>query len=176
MTSRPYHGPHPLARFTYHFDQVRVVWPSVSRYFHFQESYTLSVWSLVLCTHYRTGTVSLLRFGKRYAYTSKIFRTNFQKIQKFQSFRIQNSNKIDIFNKGRSKKKGFIQKATYDQGGRLLSLRMSMVNFIPGRSTEPSQKCTHSLTSKERSKGYVRIQKCKIMGLETRFFRIQCVL
>ena len=117
LTSRPYHSPHPLARFTYHFDQVRVVWPSVSRYFHFQESYTLSVWSLVLCTHYRTGTVFLLRFGKRYAYTSKIFWTNFQIIQKFQIFRIQNSNKIDIFNKGRSKKKGLYKNQRTTRGG-----------------------------------------------------------
>ena len=166
MTSRPYHGPRPLARFTYHFDQVRVVWPSVSSYFQLQESYTLSIWSLVLCTHYPTGTVSLLRFGKRYAYTSKIFRTQkFSKIQKFQSFRFQisdfgNSNKAVLFHERtdiRIYNKVFKQKSTYDQGGNLLSLRVSMVNSFLDVQSNRRVKCTHSFDFQERYKGNVRI-------------------
>ena len=85
-------------------------------------------------------------------------------------------NMIDKIEERCRLKKGLVQKSTDAQGGGLLSLRVSMVNFISGRSIEPSQKCTHSLTSKERPIGYVRIQKCRVMGLETRFFRIQCVL
>ena len=118
MISRPYHNPlSPSQDLLTGLINVRVVWPSAPRFFHIPGKLYQSVLSLVLCTHYRTGTVFLLRFGKRYAYTSKIFWTNFQIIQKFQIFRIQNSNKIDVFNIGRCKKKRFYTKSNVRPGG-----------------------------------------------------------
>ena len=83
LTSRPYHCPHPLARFTYHFDQVRVVWPSVSRYFHFQEKlhpirqvtgvmYALSYWYCISLEVRKTLRIHEQNFLDKFSNNSEI--------------------------------------------------------------------------------------------------------
>ena len=72
--------------------------------------------------------------------TLRIHEQSFQdKFSKFQKFQIQNNNKIDVYQtKDGEKKKRFIQKLTYDQGGSLLSIRISMVNsFLDVQMNRP---------------------------------------